>query len=266
MISKLKVSYVTHKGKVRSNNQDSIRIDSILVNSSQTDRPRFIEVNIGSGIWLAVADGLGGHGSGEIASGVAISAIGKIKDHDLISFNQSSIAQLLLNEFQARPEFGDANTNMGSTLSALFINQDSVYSVHVGDSRIYSLSPFQRFTKDDSLVQTLVDRGEVTESMHRFHPLKNRLTSAIIANSKAPNISVKRYSLPESPAFLLCTDGLWENFDDTEIQGKFDQLFQIDNATNRQNSQLQDFANWLFFTTLERGANDNLTFIVATLH
>lgn len=263
MISKLKAYYISHKGKVRANNEDSIRIGSILINDSQIDEPKLAEINVDSGLWLAVADGLGGHSNGEVASGVAVSAIDKLAETDLIELNQKSVAKTLLQELQSRIELGDVSANLGTTLSALYIMNHSVYLIHIGDSRIYSLLPFQRLTKDDSVIEQLIDQGQISESMRKLHPLKNQLTHAIVGSSSLPVIKVKRLSLDLNSIpiqFLLCTDGLWENFDNQEIEQKFHQLLQQDS------NSLLDFSNWLFATAMERGANDNISFILVSLY
>ncbi len=161
---------------------------------------------------LAVADGMGGHAAGEVASAVAISALADL-DEDL----PANDLQLVLAEAVTRanrtlhdmvvadPSIG----GMGTTLTAMLWSGNKVALCHIGDSRAYVLSggEFRQITHDHTLVQSLVDDGRISPDEAATHPQRSLLLRALDGTSEAePDLSV--YEAEVGDRYLLCSDGL----------------------------------------------------------
>ena len=144
---------------------------------------------------------------------------------------------------------------MGTTLVAVLIHEQAVTVIHVGDSRAYLVgrNGIRCLTKDHSLVQMMVDRGELTPEMARTYPGKNYITRAIgtdtLVESDIVHLDVER-----GDSLLLCTDGLSNLMDDQEI------LFEVVHGVNKQYccQRLLDIAK-------NRGAPDNVTSILVLI-
>jgi protein phosphatase len=176
--------------------------------------------------FFAVADGLGGHPAGEIASRIAITALlDTIRTLALmnVSCSPAQMQEILsLGFLAASRSIGDdclhnpEHTGMGTTLLAALINDtfDCVVA-HVGDSRAYSESDeLIQITQDHSLVQELVGRGLITKEEARLHPDKNVVTRIISDIPVNPDFAVLRL---KKNTLLLCTDGLTDALSDEEI-------------------------------------------------
>lgn len=174
-----------------------------------------------SGIWV-VADGLGGHRGGEVASEAAVTAIigqwcpalGNTPAMLLALIEAAQTA--VLEQQEATPQL----SSMRTTLVMLSANGDEVLWGHVGDSRLYHFSggvvAFQ--TKDHSVPQTLVDAGEITKEQIRTHPDRNRILRAVgNPDGVKPTILDASRKVQPGDAFLLCTDGFWEYVTETEM-------------------------------------------------
>jgi len=177
-------------------------------------------------VLLAVADGLGGHPAGDVASRVAIDSLHNSVRNSCSVFSGTvpfDPGAILVNGFRnaanevfRRQTDDPALIGMSTTLTAALIEDtgDGVI-VHAGDSRAYLIdnSMFQ-VTKDHSVVQEMADRGEIPQSQVSRHPMHNRLTRAL--GGPVVNPDVYRFSTG-SGALLLCTDGLIEGMTDEEI-------------------------------------------------
>ena len=197
----LKFNYelLTDVGLVRKANEDACG----QVNSSTKNGHVFI-----------VCDGMGGHVGGAIASTTAVNCIvdffnKEYYDNIYLAIEKSiSFAneQIFLRS-QAEPEL----KGMGTTCTVLVQREDKIFIGHVGDSRIYIQSDDQlfRLTKDHSYVQTLVDKGELTDEEMESHPRKNELTKALgIDNSVSVEVCSEPIISKNGDKFLLCSDGL----------------------------------------------------------
>lgn len=180
---------------------------------------------------IAVADGMGGHAGGEVASAIAVrtlSDLTSILEHDNV--DPDSIEDLLLNALQdIDSEIGRVAgenihlTGMGTTLSALMLYGPSsapkVALLHVGDSRCYRLrgNTFTQLSHDHTVLQELLDQGSVSPEEAREHPQRSFLTQALMGEGPlAPVLMV--YDVKPKDRFLLCSDGLSGAIDEKEIK------------------------------------------------
>ncbi len=175
-------------------------------------------------ITFAVADGLGGHGNGEIASSIAVSAVGDtFKRYN--GESQKTKVTIAFEEAQKRilgqQEALNIKNSMKTTLCVLSIEAGCAFWGHIGDSRIYWFRGHKLFkrTLDHSVPQMLVATGDIKESEIRYHEDRNRLLRVIGTEWSKPE-----YELAEQPVrlrpndkFLICSDGFWENVDEKEM-------------------------------------------------
>src|SRR5215471_16431168 len=161
---------------------------------------------------LAVADGMGGHAAGEVASAVAIAALAGLDDEMPASELQIALStavahanQILHDMVNADPSIG----GMGTTLTAMLWSGSKVALCHIGDSRAYVLSgnQFRQITHDHTLVQSLVDDGRISPDEAATHPQRSLLLRALDGTSEAePDLSIREAHLGDR--YLLCSDGL----------------------------------------------------------
>ena len=231
-------------GRVRAQNQDAFRIEEL-------DRHTILAV---------VCDGMGGAKSGNIASRLAIDVfVGEVKNSWKASMTQEQTEQLLENAVklanftvydQARQyeEFA----GMGTTLVAALLSGKTATIVNVGDSRGYHItrSDIRRITVDHSVVQMMVDRGELTAEEARSYPGRNYITRAV---GTEPTVQSDLFAIrvERGDALLLSSDGLHNEVDDQEI------LFEVVHGVNNDNccQRLLDIANM-------RGSPDNVTSVL----
>ena len=196
------VKALTDKGSYRDLNEDSFFLPA--------DGENF----------CAVADGMGGHNGGEVASREAVKAFaesmrGAGEVNGVTLRHALEAANLHVYE-TAREDF--SLYGMGTTFTALGTRGRTAVIAHVGDSRAYLLRAFtlRQLTKDHSLVQEMVDRGLITQREARFHPRRNVITRAL---GIAGNISVDvfEFSVRAGDCILLCTDGLTGDLEDEDL-------------------------------------------------
>ena len=193
-------------GMVRAGNEDSAMTSNFLV---------------------AVADGMGGHAAGEVASKIAIRATAAIakslRNKDLAQGEsdellENSIAQIDL----ALAQSVDDNpllAGMGTTLSALFLRDGSIALLHIGDSRIYRLrgNNFEQLTTDHTVIQELLDQGTITQAEIATHPQRSVLTQVLMGEGRhIPALTT--LEIKADDRFLLCSDGLTGVLSDKEIK------------------------------------------------
>lgn len=175
----------------------------------------------GIGCWV-VADGLGGHHGGEIASRLAVEAIIAAfeANHSITPENISGYLQVAQNAILDRQQAQMELASMRTTVVFLVANHQSAAWAHLGDSRFYHFRRDQIIfqTKDHSVPQALVNAGELAPEDLRFHEDRNRLLRALGEDVELrPAISEPRDIL-SGDAFLLCTDGFWEYILEEEMQ------------------------------------------------
>ncbi len=209
--------------------------------------------------WAVVCDGMGGANGGNVASQTAVEQI----THQLTSscrdrLDSQSIKDLLipavLNANTAIYEYAQKEpqlSGMGTTVVLAMIADQTLHIAHVGDSRAYLLSPqgIMQVTKDHSMVQEMVDRGEITADQARFHPRKNIITRAL---GIGPDVNVDYHELPfsQQDILLLCTDGLSNYLDPKTI---YSMSLELD---------LEQLVEQLVERSKQMGGRDNITAVV----
>lgn len=223
-------------GRVRSINQDS----SLVVQG---------EIQI-----LAVADGMGGHKAGEIASAMAIETIRNYQGQvdDLRQMLTEIIEEADQRIYAAQSM--DANCQgMGTTLTLAVVKDNLLYIGHVGDSRAYLCrnQDLLQITTDHSLVNELLKQEQITEEEALNHPQRHLLLQALGSGNKL-NIEINCFSLERSDIILLCTDGLNNMLSDEEIA----------RLINSSEGDLQEKSERLVNTANQKGGLDNITVIL----
>lgn len=205
---------------------------------------------------LLVADGMGGHAAGELASAIAVATVADLDVHppgsnDVLSALGQSIGDVgerIADIIEAEPDL----TGMGTTVTGIYWLGSRVAIVHVGDSRAYLLRDGQlsQLTHDHTYVQTLVDAGRITEEEATFHPRRSLLMRALDGmNTVEADLFVREAR--DGDRYMLCTDGLSGVVDPVAmaaVLGEGDPTGAV--------TRLVDLA-------LERGAPDNVTVVVA---
>ena len=235
---------LTDPGCVRKQNQDAYQIEKLDRNS----------------LLCVVCDGMGGAKSGNIASTLAVDVfVQEVRQSWKSRLDQEKIDQILRNavklanftvfdQSQQFPEFD----GMGTTLVALLIHGKKATLVNVGDSRAYGIDEFgiRQITKDHSLVQMMVDRGELSAERAKTYPGKNFITRAI-GTEAVVLCDIFHLDVTRGDFFLLCSDGLSNMMDDQEI------LFEVVHGVNKAHC-----CKRLLDITKHRGAPDNVTSIL----
>ncbi len=210
-----------------------------------------------NGVLIAVADGMGGHAGGEVASKVAISTLAQILpllNND--EMDPESLEDFLLNailevddEIKLTAEANDRLSGMGTTLTAIALYRNKAYVLHTGDSRAYRLrgKEFTQLTKDHSVVQELIDAGTITEAEAAVHPQRSVLTNVLMGLGNITPLLVQ-YEVKAGDKFLLCSDGLTNVISNAELHKKMTE---------------EDALSNLISLTYERGAPDNVTVVIA---
>ena len=202
---------------------------------------------------FAVADGMGGHLAGEVASRMAIEAVQRMaKDNDVpgIAALRDAVAgahETILTHAQSHIECA----GMGTTLSVLWLSRNYAYIAHVGDSRIYRLraGSLSQITQDHSLVEELVRAGLITREQARTHPRRNIITRALGTHGEnEPDLLVT--DVQDGDLFLLCTDGLTGMVTDAQIERIL------------LESDMEAAADALLAAALDAGGRDNVTLIL----
>jgi len=209
----------TDVGMVRTNNQDSA-FSFFSAARSAFERPDF-------GLFV-VADGMGGHHDGEKASALAARSVGthlltKIGMPLLIGddhFNDVPITEAMNDAIlKANNEVVQKVPDGGTTCTAVTVIGDMAYIAHVGDSRVYFIQreKIERLTRDHSLVERLIELEQLTREEAEDHPQKNVLYRALGQNEDIEVDTLTR-RLPPRSRILICSDGLWNQVDDTKIR------------------------------------------------
>jgi serine/threonine protein phosphatase PrpC len=240
----------TDPGPVREHNEDSLLVD------------------IDNGVFI-VADGMGGHAAGEVASAMATDTVHRVligrvdpdetrlvrdvevsDDADALrerlryAMNQASIA--IRRESEGRPE----TRGMGTTLVVLVIDNDQAHLAHVGDSRAYlwRQGRIVRLTRDHTVVQQEIDAGRLTPELARLVPHKHILTQSVGYHGPVEPDTTTRWLEP-GDVFLLCSDGMCDPLDDDAI------------ARVCASTPLDGLADALVEAALAAGGEDNVTVV-----
>lgn len=238
---------LTDPGCVRSQNQDAYQM-------VQLDRGTVLCV---------VCDGMGGAKSGNVASTLAVDVFveeirrtwtSNMDDEKIDRMLETAVKLTNFTVFDQAQQFEEFN-GMGTTLVAALIRNRSATVVNVGDSRAYSVTRdgIRQLTVDHSLVQMMVQRGELTPEQAKTYPGKNFITRAIGTESVV-ECDLFRLDVERGDAIFLCTDGVTNIVDEQEI------LFEVVHGVNKQYccQHLLDIAK-------SRGAPDNVTGVLVLI-
>ncbi len=206
-------------GLQRDHNEDALFTLSSVIADGHGEKPFGLVI---------VADGMGGHKNGEIASSVSTRAVArcilnKVYGHFLdlqdnpMNESLQEILEDSVNEAQKAVVYYAPGG--GTTLTIALILGEQITIAHVGDSRAYFVYPdgrLQKVTKDHSLVQRMVDLEEITEAEAATHPQKNVLLKAV-GQPEPFRADIQTHQLPHGGKLFLCSDGLWSVVSDVEI-------------------------------------------------
>lgn len=227
-----KIGHGTHTGIKRDHNEDTYGI-------SHDDN-----------LWI-VADGMGGHDHGELASAMARDAVlhhykmGSSLKECIIKSNQ-----LIIDSSYER----GGDLPMGTTIVAMSVKKQKYQVAWVGDSRIYKYSKgmLEPVSTDHSYVQELVDQKLITEEQARTHPHRNVVTQALgVTDNSEIKISQTSGSVYTGDKFLLCSDGLTEEVNDNDIQNILS-----------KDIHPQEITDQLIIAALKAGGSDNITVVL----
>jgi len=239
---------ITNSGKVRRHNQDVFQMLS--------DEDKNIAV-------LVVCDGMGGANAGNIASLLAAEAFMQHMKESISQladdYSQADITGILTNAVLAansavfeKSQEDEEFTGMGTTLTAAISTKVGEVVANVGDSRLYHVTSNKiiQITRDHSVVEDMIERGEITRNEARRHPSRNLITRALGTGLYEPP-DIFYINMKDNDSIILCTDGLTSVVLDSEIQ--FELL---------RGSTVRDSCEVLMDMALSRGAPDNVTVVI----
>lgn len=241
----MKACYMTDSGRVRSHNEDSV---TILKNASDE-------------YLLVVADGMGGHRKGEVASSIAVSRLGKrFNDTPSIGTKLDAVNWLNdnINEINKEIlEYGEKNVDskgLGTTVVVALLTKNYLIFGNIGDSSGFVIknNKLHKVTKDHTLVNLLVDAGNLTEDEAKTHPKKNVLMKALGAAEKA-DLDIFDVDM-ESDDIMLCSDGLTNMLTEE----------QIEKVLTDEELEAEEKVEKLIMKCNARGGNDNVSIAYLT--
>lgn len=210
---------------------------------------------------IAVADGLGGHAGGEIASSLAIKKISELEKLSLNERNaETTVVETFLdiNSTLASTMKRSAELRgMGTTLTALLLGKERTYLAHLGDSRAYLIrsGTISQLTKDHTVVQELLDQGRISPDEIDGHPQRSFVTKALMGSDQHERPDFVEVDVQEGDLFLLCSDGLAGIIEEKRIL----KTLETHGATQASIEELKKLA-------YKKGAPDNVTIIVAAIN
>ncbi len=243
----IKVVILSDLGNIRTNNEDNAIFFKIADEKILQEK----------GFLLMVADGMGGHQAGEVASGMAAEVISK----EYFRLNSNAIEKTLSQAFSlANKKIYElsvqnrAYRGMGTTCTVLIVTDQHVYYGQVGDSRAYVLKNnlLSRITEDQTYVQELVNSRDITAEEAAVHPKRNILTNAM---GTKPEMRVETgkcdFLFEQDDKLLLCSDGLYDYIKDEELAAILGKM------------PLQEAASFMIAEAKKRGGHDNITVLLA---
>lgn len=239
----MRISALTDKGLVRESNQDNCKFGHFSDGSA----------------WVIVCDGMGGAAGGNIASDHCVDIVSKdITENFREDMGKNAIRDLLTGAvFRANKEiYRESRANkelrgMGTTVIVALAAGNAVHLASVGDSRAYLVSEYEvyQITKDHSVVQEMIDRGQLTERQAKIHPRKNIITRALGVSYNV-DIDYFEVEMKEENSIFICTDG----FSNYVAKNKILQIIKY--------TQFEDTAKQSVELANEAGGEDNITVAV----
>ena len=240
----------------------SAKTDVGLKRATNQDCFEFGQLEKGAVTWAVVCDGMGGMAAGHVASAEAVRVISQsLKNNLTPKSTPSFINNLLKTSIESANAAiydmaikDEALRGMGTTVVAVVIVKGVAYFAHVGDSRAYCYfeKALRQITTDHSVVQTMVDTGQITVDEAKNHPNKNIITRAL---GIAPYVDIDfaENQIKENEVIILCSDGLTNCIDDELLA-----LSASDNDFETLADRLVDLAN-------QNGGNDNITVVAVKI-
>ena len=211
---------------------------------------------------IAVADGMGGHAAGEVASRIAVQVLQKLAPTlTADEIDEDSVEDLLMHslhsidaEIAAVTDEEIEKRGMGTTLTALLIRDNTIALLHVGDSRCYRLrgSTLEQLSNDHTVIQELLDQGAISEAEAADHPQRSMLTQALRGDGDVTPV-LQMYEVKKGDRYLLCSDGLSGVLTDKEIK------------VGLKKSNKDEAVKFLNDATYINGAPDNVTILIADI-
>ena len=211
---------------------------------------------------IAVADGMGGHAAGEVASRIAIQVLHRLTPTlTATDIDEDSVSDLLMHslhsideEIAAVAEEEIEKRGMGTTLTALLFRDNHIALLHVGDSRCYRLrgSSLEQLSNDHTVIQELLDQGAISEAEAAEHPQRSMLTQALRGDGDVTPV-LQVYEVKKGDRFLLCSDGLSGVLTEKEIK------------IGLKKSDKDEAVKFLVDATYVNGAPDNVTVLIADI-
>ncbi len=236
----------TNRGKIRKDNEDSYLLKK---------EPYPL---------IAVADGMGGHSAGEIASQLAVDYLNQHK----FNFENNILKEIdqvikLVNEYIVMEGLKNEDyKGMGTTLSMGVIYQQNLYFGHVGDSRIYLFrnNVLKQLTTDHSLVNQLLEKKQITCSEAFNHPQKHIITQALGLETVL-NVETKKINIETGDLLLFCTDGLSDMIKFKEFEELINNYYNVNNEID-----VNKLSYILGEKAMEKGGSDNITLVIAFIN
>ena len=211
---------------------------------------------------IAVADGMGGHAAGEVASRIAIEVLQSLVPA-LISadVDEDSVEDLLMHSLHSIDSEISVVTDeeiekrgMGTTLTALLIRDKHISLLHVGDSRCYRLrgNTLEQLSNDHTVIQELLDQGAISQAEAAEHPQRSMLTQALRGDGDVTPV-LQMYEIKKGDRYLLCSDGLSGVLTEKEIK------------IGLKKSDKDEAVKFLVDATYVNGAPDNVTVLIADI-
>jgi len=251
--SEKKIGLATHGGMRRQLNEDSMASLEVATAYESKTKKRVL---------LLVADGMGGHNAGEIASRIgsetvvnALAPVLSSKDENTSRYGEALRAALALANQRILEASAQTrgSEGMGTTITLAIIDGKELHTAHVGDSRCYIINReyIWQFTKDHSYVQQLVDQKQITPEEARTHPRRNEITR-VVGYYGAVEVDTGVTSLDDSDLVLVCSDGLTTHVENDELK----QIVLSHKDPQKACNELVELAN-------SRGGRDNISVIIA---
>jgi serine/threonine protein phosphatase PrpC len=211
---------------------------------------------------IAVADGMGGHAAGEVASRIAVKVLEKLAPTlTAQEIDEDSVEDLLMHslhsidaEIAAVADEEIEKRGMGTTLTALLIRDNHIALLHVGDSRCYRLrgNTLEQLSNDHTVIQELLDQGAISQAEAAEHPQRSMLTQALRGDGDVTPV-LQMYEVKKGDRYLLCSDGLSGVLTDKEIK------------VGLKKSDKDEAVKFLNDATYINGAPDNVTILIADI-
>lgn len=211
---------------------------------------------------IAVADGMGGHAAGEVASRIAVQVLQKLAPTlAATDIDEDSVEDLLMHslhsidaEIATVTDEEIEKRGMGTTLTALLIRDNRIALLHVGDSRCYRLrgNTLEQLSNDHTVIQELLDQGAISQAEAVEHPQRSMLTQALRGDGDVTPV-LQMFEVKKGDRYLLCSDGLSGVLTDKEIK------------VGLKKSDKDEAVKFLKDATYINGAPDNVTILIADI-